>query len=119
MIYFESRGGAILFEWDDRKNVLNRFKHGVRFELATFVFHDPLLISVPDHRYYYREERWQSIGTVDGILIYVAHTIEENEDDKEIIRIISARAATPNEERRYYTQCRDEAGTKSIKKTRG
>ena len=117
MLYFESRGGAIQFEWDDKKNTLNRIKHDGSFELASFVFHDPLIISIPDHRYSYGEERWQSIGAVDGIVIYVAHMVEEDEHDKEIIRIISARAATQNEERRYYSQCRDETRIKRVKKT--
>ena len=88
------------FEWSNDKNAKNVKKHGINFELASFVFHDSQLMSVPDHRY--DEERWQSLGHINGIVIYVVHTIGENENGEEIIRIISARKATPSEERRYY-----------------
>src|SRR5580704_14232548 len=88
------------FEWDKNKNRLNKRKHGLSFETASFVFQDPLLLSVPDDRY--DEERWQSLGLIQGILVYVAHTMGEDENGEEIIRIISARASTANETRKYY-----------------
>jgi uncharacterized protein len=91
-------------EWDENKNRGNKRKHGISFETASLVFQDPFVISMPDKRYNYEEERWQSIGLVESIVIYVAHTIiEEEENDEEIIRIISARAATSSEERRYLS----------------
>ena len=89
------------FEWDKDKNARNKRKHGISFELATLIFQDPHLISMSDHRY--DEERWSSIGRVDGVVLYVAHVIGGDDNDEEIIRIISARAATPSEERGYYT----------------
>jgi uncharacterized protein len=47
------------------------------------------------------EARWQTIGMVRGVqVLLVAHTVEE--DDK-LIRIPSARKATP-QERRIYAQ---------------
>jgi len=47
------------------------------------------------------EERWQTIGVVDGIvMLLVAHTVRE-QDDIEVIRIISARRADRKERRRY------------------
>jgi uncharacterized DUF497 family protein len=56
------------------------------------------------------EPRWQTIGAVQGFLILVvAHTIAEEDADGgsvEIIRIISARRATPRERRRYETESR-------------
>ncbi|MDZ4801999.1 MAG: BrnT family toxin [Bryobacteraceae bacterium] len=33
------------FEWDSKKNTVNRRKHGIEFELATLVFDDPNHIS--------------------------------------------------------------------------
>lgn len=90
------------FEWDENKNRTNKFKHGLSFETAALVFHDPFLISVPDRRFVDIEERWYSLGQIETTIIYVAHTIREDNDGEEIIRIISARAATPGEERRYY-----------------
>ncbi len=90
------------FEWDKNKNQSNKKKHGLRFEIASLIFQDPFILSVPDNRYSYLEERWQSLGLIQEILIYVAHTVEEDDDGEEIIRIISTRAATPSEARRYY-----------------
>ncbi|MBF1882389.1 BrnT family toxin, partial [Acinetobacter baumannii] len=47
------------------------------------------------------EERWQTIGMVKGVLmLLVAHTIIDD-DDCEIIRIISARQVTKAERNQY------------------
>lgn len=91
------------FEWNINKNLFNKKKHGLSFETASFVFEDPFLLSVPDSRHSYSEERWQSLGLIGQILIYVAHTVKEDDNGQEIIRIISARAATPRETKQYYT----------------
>jgi len=95
-------------EWNRSKNQINKRKHGLSFEIAAFVFQDPFLLSVPDNRHSYPEERWQSLGLVQETLIYVAHTVKEGIDGEEIIRIISARAATSNETRRYYAYRRND-----------
>lgn len=89
------------FEWDERKNSINQRKHGVSFEEAAQVFRDPMYVSVQD-RIEDGEERWQTFGLVDGVLLLmVAHTIEEKSSAWEIVRIISARRATGKERRRY------------------
>jgi uncharacterized protein len=89
-----------LFEWDETKNKSNKLKHGISFETAAHVFNDPFLLSVQD-RHVYGEERWQSIGMVNGsVLLLVAHLFQE-EDRAVVIRIVSARKATPCERRRY------------------
>ena len=36
------------FEWDEAKAESNARKHGVTFELAATVFHDPRLLTVAD-----------------------------------------------------------------------
>jgi uncharacterized DUF497 family protein len=47
------------------------------------------------------EERWQTIGRIgDVLVVLVAHTITEDEDEW-IVRIISARRATARERRHY------------------
>ena len=92
------------FEWDERNNKINLAKHGLSFETATLVFRDPDILSVPDQRHQGEGERWFSIGRVDVTIVYVAHTVMENDNGEEIIRIISARKATPREEREYYSQ---------------
>jgi uncharacterized DUF497 family protein len=90
------------FEWDDAKNRSNQAKHGLSFETAVLVFDDPHQLSVQD-RYEGTEERWQTLGLVGGlVVILVAHTWRE-QDDLEIIRIISARKAT-QQERMHYEQ---------------
>jgi uncharacterized DUF497 family protein len=48
------------------------------------------------------ERRWQTLGLVDDrLLLLVAHTVWNDEDGTEIIRIISARRAEPKERKRH------------------
>ncbi len=71
-------------------------KHGISFETAKLVFNDPLHISIQE-RHENCEERWQTLGLINGVMvILVAHRIYE-ENGVEIIRIISARKATKRE----------------------
>jgi uncharacterized DUF497 family protein len=89
----------VRFEWDEQKNASNLRKHGVSFELAATIFDDPLHISEPD-RIVHQEQRWKTIGEVNGkYLLVVAHTVESEE--MEVVRIISAREADPHERREY------------------
>ena len=81
------------FSWDENKNHSNYKKHGVFFETATLVFDDPDFVMMRD-RIVDGEERWQTIGLVEGVLLLlVAHTLG-GEEDQEIVRIISAREVT-------------------------
>jgi uncharacterized protein len=89
------------FVWDDAKARANLRKHRVSFETAARVFTDPYALTVQD-RIEGGEYRWQTLGRVDGItLLLVAHTLEEDPDGREVIRIISARRADPKERKRY------------------
>ena len=87
--------------WDAKKNVVNKWKHGLSFEIAQLVFNDPLLGSRPDE--YQDEERWQTIGVVNGLVVFVVHTAPRRDPrtGEEIGRIISARKATRHERRAY------------------
>jgi uncharacterized DUF497 family protein len=88
------------FEWDPAKAVSNLRKHGVSFETAARVFADPHAL-VEQDRIENGEERWQTIGVVEGVvMLMVAHTVRE-EDKIEVIRIVSARRANRREGRRY------------------
>jgi hypothetical protein len=90
----------VQFVWDERKNRLNRRKHGISFETAISVFDDPFQVSVQE-REVEGEARWQTIGAVRGVyLVLVAHTVDE---EKELVRVISARKAT-RRERSIYAQ---------------
>lgn len=99
---------GIRFEWDEAKNVSNQRKHSVSFEEASQVFLDPLHLAVAD-RVVDGEQRWQAMGLVKRrtgafILLVVAHAVQETSDDGsfvEVVRIISARTATPEEVRSY------------------
>ena len=89
------------FEWDKVKNALNIQNHSVSFEQAKEVFDDPLHISKLDYRFNYFEERWITLGaTSKSKLIVVAHMLFD-ENNEEIIRIISARKANANEVKIY------------------
>ena len=90
----------MIFEWNEDKNKLNQRKHGIDFDTAKLVFNDPLHISIQD-RHKEGEERWQTMGNVEGItILLVAHTITDTKNG-EVIRIISARKATKRERRHY------------------
>lgn len=85
------------FEWDEAKNAQNVKKHGISFEEARTIFDGTVFTSIDD-RFEYDEIREISIGTIqDVVIITVAHTERQG-----IIRIISARKATPKERRQYY-----------------
>ncbi|HXZ13188.1 MAG TPA: BrnT family toxin [Candidatus Sulfotelmatobacter sp.] len=87
------------FEWDEQKNRQNLRKHDVRFETAVLVFDDPYALTQRDFTFE-PEDRWITIGAIGpGSILLVVHTVVE--DDDEIIRIISARAAESHERRAY------------------
>lgn len=85
-----------LFVWDDRKAAANLKKHEISFEKACEAFFDPFLMLLdagPDD-----EAREAALGLSENWnLLYVVHIAWE----KDSIRIISAREATPAERRMY------------------
>jgi uncharacterized DUF497 family protein len=84
--------------WDKTKERINLAKHGFDFATAVFVFDDPNCITEQD-REVDGEERWQTIGMIDGLrVLLVAHTFCE---DHELVEIISARKASRHERRKY------------------
>jgi uncharacterized DUF497 family protein len=86
------------YEWDETKNRLNIANHGFSFIVASRVFDDPYQVTEQD-REVDGEERWQTIGMVNGLhILLVAHTTHEDEG---VIEIISARRANAHERRRY------------------
>jgi len=89
----------IRFEWDQRKERRNRQRHGVGLDEASTVFADTLSITIPDPDHSEGEERWVTMGfSHRQRLLVVVHT---EEDEQQIIRIISARPADPDERREY------------------
>lgn len=90
------------FEWDPNKAVANRRKHGIGFEQSATVFKDKLSVSIYDEDHVEDEERWITLGQAEnGSLLVVIHTYQEISNTEAVIRIISARPATPHEQRNY------------------
>ena len=68
-------------------------------------FADPFAV-VRQDRIENGEYRWQTLVLVAGyLLLLVAHTVRDDEDGNEVIRIISARHAEPKERKRYEQNC--------------
>jgi uncharacterized DUF497 family protein len=97
------------FEWNPAKAAINLRKHAISFDIALRVFADPFALT-EQVRIEDGEQRWQTLGIVEGyLLLVVAHTVRDDEEDGqpiEIIRIISARAADRKERRRYEQEIR-------------
>jgi uncharacterized protein len=90
---------AMRFAWDEAKAEENRRKHGVTFEEAATVFADEngRLKHDPDHSQ--EEDRFILLGFSAMLrLLLVCHAYREND---EMIRLISARKATPMERKQY------------------
>ena len=88
------------FEWDQRKNRDNQRKHGVSFEEAQSVFYDQQAVEFYDDSHGDNtEDRFLLLG-VSGRLrvLMVCHCLRQA---RSVIRIISDRKATRNEQREY------------------
>ncbi|MBQ2257045.1 MAG: BrnT family toxin [Lachnospiraceae bacterium] len=86
------------FEWDENKNSINKEKHKISFETASYVFDDPYYIEMYDFEHSVDEDRYIAIGKV-GDVLFVVFT-----ERKDTIRLISARLATNAERSLYYDQ---------------
>jgi len=90
------------FDWDPAKAAVNLAKHGVAFDAAMTVFHDPLARSRFDEDNSDEEERLVTLGEAnDGRLLVVVHTYVESAPHRVHIRIISSRRPTGREARQY------------------
>lgn len=90
---------SLKFEWDDTKASSNIAKHGVSFEEAKTVFDDDFARLIPDPDHSEQEERFILLGMSYTLKILAA--VHCYRDQKGIIRIISARRSTKNEEHQY------------------
>lgn len=94
MMHFLSK-----FEWDETKNQANIHKHGLSFTTATKIFDHPVC-TVLDNRENYGEDRYITLGTVNGVIVLVVVHTDRNGKT----RIISARPTSQKERNRYYDQ---------------
>jgi len=85
------------FEWDRAKAERNRRKHGVTFDEAVTVFHDPLSATFDDPDHSADERRLITVGYSSGERLVIVSHVESGET----IRIISARLATAAERNRH------------------
>lgn len=87
------------FEWDEEKERINIEKHGLDFSTAALVFGDPLRIEKFDTVHSLEEDRYITIGAINGIAVVVMVVYTPR---RQSIRIISARLATKREQEAYY-----------------
>lgn len=90
---------SLKFEWDPEKASSNIKKHSISFEEAKTVFDDDFGRLIPDPDHSADEERFILMGMSYTLkILTVVHCYRDNDG---VIRIISARASTKNEERQY------------------
>ena len=89
----------ISFVWDKKKAEENLKKHKISFEEAQTVFSDPNARMIFDPEHSEIEDRFILLGISSGLrVLVVCHCYREKDM---IIRIISARKANKNEQKRY------------------
>lgn len=87
-------------EFDPQKAVANVKKHGVSLDEAVSCLLDPLAL-VREDEDAKDEARYVLVGISDeGRLLTVCYALRE-EDEEDIIRLISGRKATAREQRQY------------------
>jgi hypothetical protein len=96
------------FEWDENKRKENIRKHGFDFADAWKIFTAPMLTEI-DKREDYGEDRWIGIGMLDARIVVVVFN-EREDDEEEIIRIISLRKALNHERTKFEQAIRDRLG---------
>ena len=89
------------YEWDEAKRQSNIQKHGIDFVGIEKVFAGETL-TILDDRFDYGESRFITLGLLSGRVVVIAHT-----ETREVIRIISVRKATRNEEAHYLKEIAD------------
>jgi len=90
------------FQDDEKKSRKNLAKHGLDFLTAELVFDDPYGLTMRDAAHDEEDERYITLGEIaPGAILFVVHTWFADESGEEVIRLISARAATSREKQRY------------------
>lgn len=90
---------SLHFNWDEAKARSNLRKHGVTFEEAKSVFYDSYAVAFFDDEHALEEDRFLLLGmSAKARLLLICHCYRERES---VIRIISARRATPAESQHY------------------
>lgn len=83
---------SLRFTWDERKRRTNLRDHGFDFADARRVFRGPT-VTYEDNRFDYEEQRFVTLGLLNGVPVSIAHTETHTR-----IHVISFRRATRHEE---------------------
>lgn len=84
------------FEFDPAKDEANRFKHGLRLDFGVKIFADPDHVVLPTVRLGDEEERFKTVGLVEGKLHTAVHVWRGD-----VVRFISVRRSNSSEQRDY------------------
>ena len=86
------------FVWDEAKRRINLTRHRIDFADVPQVF-DGLTSDLFDVRYDYGEERLFTLGLLNGEVVAIGYT-----QTGDLIRLITARRASRNEEIKYFKE---------------
>ena len=90
---------GVRLQWDPDKDAANREKHRVGFDEVRQLFEGETdFLEIFDEEHSIVEERFIAIGPIDRGIVLVVWT----EPEDEMIRIISARMATPREHELFH-----------------
>jgi len=96
----------VSIECNRKKDISNFKNHGVSFDEAKTVFYDENAIEFYDQDHSLREDRFLMIGLSSKLrILLVSYTVSEGKDG-DIIRIISSRKPTKNEQQIYFERLR-------------
>ncbi len=87
------------FLWDEAKRQANLQKHRLDFQDAKSVF-SGVTLTFEDNRFEYGEQRFISIGLLNGEFIVIAHAEDAGKQDA--TRVISMRKATKYEQKLFF-----------------
>jgi uncharacterized protein len=89
------------FSWNEAKRQSNLKDHGLDFVDAPKVF-EGLTYTFQDDRFDYGEQRFVTLGLLDGIVVSIVHT-----ESPRTIRVISFRKATKHEQAIFFRSIKD------------
>lgn len=89
------------FSWSEAKRRSNLSDHGLDFVDAPRVF-DGVTYTFEDDRFDYGEERFVTLGQLDGVVVSIVHT-----ESPQQIRVISLRKATKREQTIFFNSIKD------------
>lgn len=96
----------MFFHWDRKKAARNEKKHGISFEEAKTVFEDPYALVLPDEAHSGDEIREIAIGYSQKNRLLLVNFVERI---YHVIRLISARRATPLERQDYEENAKNQS----------